>query len=43
VHNGACAVGVRSQPRIEVIVNRAAAAASGIVLSAVFRMMITEI
>jgi len=43
VRNGTCAIGVRSQPRIEVIVNRAAAGASGTVLSAVFRMMITEI
>jgi ABC-type uncharacterized transport system substrate-binding protein len=43
VRNGTCAVGVRSQPRIEVIVNGAAAKASGTVLSAVFRMMITEI
>jgi ABC-type uncharacterized transport system substrate-binding protein len=43
VRNGTCAIGVRSQPRIEVIVNGAAAKASGTVLSAVFRMMITEI
>ena len=43
VRNGTCAIGVRSQPRIEVIVNGAAAKASGTVLSTVFRMMITEI
>jgi ABC-type uncharacterized transport system substrate-binding protein len=43
VRNGTCAIGVRSQPRIEVFVNRAAAEASGIELAAVFRMMITEI
>jgi hypothetical protein len=43
VQAGRCAVGVRSQPRIEIIVNRAAAAASGVSFSTVFRMMITEI
>jgi ABC-type uncharacterized transport system substrate-binding protein len=43
VRSGACVIGVQSRPRIEVIVNRAAAQASGTILSAVFRMMITEI
>jgi hypothetical protein len=43
VRNANCAMGVRSQPRIEVFVNRAAAEASGIELASVFRMMITEI
>ena len=43
VRNGTCALGVRSQPKIEVYVNRAAAQASGTELAAVFRMMITEI
>ena len=43
VRNGNCAMGVQSQPRIEVFVNHAAADASGIVLAAVFRIMITEI
>jgi ABC-type uncharacterized transport system substrate-binding protein len=43
VRNGICAIGVRAQPRIDVIVNRAAAEASGTVLAAVFRIMITEI
>jgi len=43
VRNGNCAMGVQSQPRIEVFVNRAAADASGIVLATVFRIMITEI
>lgn len=43
VQAGRCAVGVRSQPRIEIIVNRAAAVASGVSFSTVFRMMITEI
>jgi hypothetical protein len=43
VQAGRCAIGIRSQPRIEIIVNRAAAAASGTSFSTVFRMMITEI
>jgi hypothetical protein len=43
VRAGRCAVGISSQPRIEIIVNRAAAAASGTAFSTVFRMMITEI
>jgi hypothetical protein len=40
---GHCAIGVRSQPKIEILVNRAAAAGSQLSFSAVFRMMITEI
>ena len=43
VRAGACTIGVRSTPRIEVLVNRAAAEASGTKFAAVFRMMITEI
>jgi ABC-type uncharacterized transport system substrate-binding protein len=43
VRNGACAIGAHAQPRIEVIVNRAAADASGTALNAVFRMMVKEI
>jgi hypothetical protein len=39
---GRCAVGVRSKPKIEIVVNRVAATASGIAFSTVFRMMITE-
>jgi len=39
---GRCAVGVRSQPKIEIVVNRVAATASGTTFSTVFRMMITE-
>ncbi|MHB1204094.1 MAG: hypothetical protein ACYCZX_00890 [Rhodospirillaceae bacterium] len=42
VRNGACVIGVRSQPKIEILVNQAAAADSGITFGAVFRMMITE-
>jgi hypothetical protein len=43
VRAGRCALGISSQPRIEIVVNRAAAAASGTAFSTVFRMMITEI
>jgi len=43
VRAGNCTMGVRTEPRIEVLVNGAAAAASGTDLAAVFRMMITEI
>ena len=43
VRSGYCTMGVRTSPRIEVIVNHAAAEASGTEFAAVFRMMITEI
>jgi hypothetical protein len=43
VKDGSCAIGVRSQPKIEILVNRNAAIASQLSFSAVFRMMITEI
>ncbi|MGP6157774.1 MAG: hypothetical protein ACLPYS_09770 [Vulcanimicrobiaceae bacterium] len=43
VEDGNCAMGVRSQPRIEIFVNRAAAANSGTSFATVFRMLITEI
>jgi hypothetical protein len=39
---GRCAVGVRSRPKIEIVVNRTAATASDTQFSTVFRMMITE-
>lgn len=42
VQNGTCVMGVRAEPKIEVLVNRAAAAASGISFAPIFRMMITE-
>jgi hypothetical protein len=42
VKNGSCAIGVRSQPKIEILVNRNAASGSQLSFSAVFRMMITE-
>lgn len=43
VQNGACVMGVRSRPKVEVFVNRAAAAANGVTFSTVFRVMITEL
>lgn len=43
VQNGFCTMGVRSDPRIEIIINRAAAVNSGVSFAAVFRMLITEI
>jgi hypothetical protein len=43
VKDGNCAIGIRSQPKIEILVNRNAANASQLSFSAVFRMMITEI
>jgi hypothetical protein len=42
VKSGACAIGVRSQPKIEILVNRNTAASTHLSFSAVFRMMITE-
>jgi ABC-type uncharacterized transport system substrate-binding protein len=43
VKSGYCALGVRSQPKIEILVNRAAAADSDTTFSTIFRVMITEI
>ncbi len=40
--DGACAIGIRSNPRVEILVNRAAAEASGVRFSTAFRMLITE-
>lgn len=42
VRDGTCAIGVRSRPRVEILVNRAAAEASDIRFSTAFRMLITE-
>jgi hypothetical protein len=36
-------MGVRTQPRVEILVNRAAAAATGMAFSEAFRVMITEL
>jgi hypothetical protein len=43
VREGACAIGVRSSPRVEILVNQAAAEASGVRFSTAFRMLITEL
>jgi hypothetical protein len=42
VKDGNCAMGVSAQPRVEILVNRAAAAATGMTFSEAFRVMITE-
>jgi hypothetical protein len=42
VRDGNCAMGVRALPRVEILVNRAAATATGMVFSEAFRVMITE-
>jgi hypothetical protein len=43
VRDGVCLMGVRSSPKVQIVVNRAAANASGIAFATVFRVMITEI
>jgi hypothetical protein len=43
VQDGNCAMGVRALPRVQILVNRAAAAASGMTFSEAFRVMITEL
>ena len=43
VENGTCVMGVRSEPRIEILINRAAATSSGTSFATVFRILITEI
>jgi hypothetical protein len=43
VQAGRCAVGVSSEPTVEILVNRAAARANGTTFSTLFRMMINEI
>jgi hypothetical protein len=43
VRDGVCLMGVRSSPKVQIVVNRAAANASGITFATVFRVMITEI
>jgi len=43
VQGGACAMGIKSEPKVEIVVNKAAAADSGVSFAAAFRMMITEL
>ena len=42
VRGGACTIGVQTRPKIDIFVNRKAAADSNTVFSSVFRLMITE-
>jgi ABC-type uncharacterized transport system substrate-binding protein len=43
VQRGACLMGVRSTPKVEILVNRAASIDSGMAFATVFRVMITEL
>lgn len=43
VQSGACVMGVTTEPKVEITVNRTAAAAVGAAFKAAFRMMIKEI
>jgi hypothetical protein len=43
VQAGTCTLGIRTEPRVELVLNRAAAAASGIEFPVALRMMIHEI
>jgi hypothetical protein len=43
VQSGACLMGIRSAPKVQIVVNRAAAKDSGVAFATVFRVMITEI
>jgi ABC-type uncharacterized transport system substrate-binding protein len=43
VAGGTCLMGVRSTPKVEIVINRAAAKDSGVTFATVFRVMITEI
>jgi len=43
VQAGSCVMAIRSEPRVDILVNHAAAAAAGIEFAAAFRMMIREI
>jgi hypothetical protein len=43
VRSGACLMGVRSRPKVEILVNREVASTSGVTFATVFRVMITEI
>jgi hypothetical protein len=43
VQAGLCTMAIRSEPRVEIVVNHAAASAAGVEFTAAFRMMIREI
>ena len=42
VRNGNCAIGVKSNPRVEILVDRDAATLSGVSFAGAFKMLITE-
>lgn len=43
VKSGACVMGVAASPKVEIVVNKASAAATGVSFKAAFKMMIKEI
>ncbi|WP_207483754.1 YfiR/HmsC family protein [Arenibaculum pallidiluteum] len=43
VQAGRCVMGVKSEPKVEILVNKAAAEASSVAFAPAFRMMISEI
>lgn len=43
VKSGACLIGIKSDPKVEILLNGALSKSSGITFGAAFRMMITEI
>lgn len=43
VRDGSCPLGVRSSPKVEILVNRASAMDSGTAFATAFRVMITEL
>jgi ABC-type uncharacterized transport system substrate-binding protein len=43
VESGACVMGVRSQPKVQIVVNRAAAERADVRFATIFRVMITEL
>jgi len=43
VQAGVCTMAIRSEPRVEVVINHAAAAVAGIEFAAAFRLMVREI
>lgn len=43
VQSGRCVMGVKSEPKVEIVINKAAAEASSVSFAPAFRMMISEI
>jgi hypothetical protein len=42
VRNGNCAIGIKSDPRVEILVNHDAASRSGVDFAGAFKMLVTE-